>query len=68
MAERGRIKKILWDHERGGYFGFIERPTGDDVWFSGSVVRGLSLVPNDQVEFILAKNTARLRAAQVWRV
>ncbi|WP_298107425.1 hypothetical protein [Bradyrhizobium sp.] len=65
---RGRIKIIRWDHEHGNYYGFIERPPEGDVWFSASVVRGMSPVPGDEVAFVLAKNTPRVRASELWRV
>lgn len=72
MADRevlhGRIKVIRWDEKSDNYYGFIERRPDPDVWFAASVVRGLSPVPGDTVAFVLAKNTPRVRASEVWRV
>jgi cold shock CspA family protein len=67
MAERGCVKKVLWDEERGGYFGFIERRAGDDVWFASVAVKGMSPAPGDSVEFVLA-DSERPRAKEIWRV
>ena len=68
MAERGRVKLVKWDEERGGYFGFIEcQRVPEDVWFNSNAVTGMSPAPGDTVAFILS-DSERPRAREVWRV
>jgi cold shock CspA family protein len=52
--ERGRVK--WFDAEKG--YGFLVRPTGEDLFVHHSEVRGdpSSLAPNDEVEYEVGRN------------
>ena len=52
--ERGRVK--WFDPEKG--YGFLVRPTGEDLFVHHSEVRGdpSSLAPNDEVEYEVGRN------------
>jgi cold shock CspA family protein len=52
--ERGRVK--WFDAEKG--YGFLVRPTGEDLFVHHSEVRGdpSSLTPNDEVEYEVGRN------------
>ncbi len=52
--ERGRVK--WFDAEKG--YGFLVRPTGDDLFVHHSEVQGdvSSLTPNEEVEYVVGRN------------
>ncbi|MCA1687135.1 MAG: cold shock domain-containing protein [Actinobacteria bacterium] len=52
--ERGRVK--WFDAEKG--YGFLVRPTGEDLFVHHSEIRGdpASLAPNDEVEYEVGRN------------
>jgi len=62
-VEKGRVK--WFDAEKG--YGFLARPTGEDLFVHRSEVRGdaASLAPNDEVEYEVGKNDRGLLAVGV---
>jgi cold shock CspA family protein len=63
-VERGRVK--WFDTEKG--YGFLARPTGEDLFVHRSEVRGdaaSSLAPNDEVEYEVGENDRGLLAVGV---
>jgi cold shock CspA family protein len=63
--ERGRVK--WFDAEKG--YGFVVRPTGEDLFVHHSEVRGdpSSLTPNDEVEYEIGEGKRGLVALAVGR-
>jgi cold shock CspA family protein len=61
--ERGRVK--WFDAEKG--YGFLVRPTGEDLFVHHSEVRGdpSSLAPNDEVEYEVGRNDRGPNARRV---
>jgi cold shock CspA family protein len=61
--ERGRVK--WFDAEKG--YGFLVRPTGEDLFVHHSEVRGdpASLAPNDEVEYEVGRNDRGPNARRV---
>ena len=61
--ERGRVK--WFDAEKG--YGFLVRPTGEDLFVHHSEVRGdpSSLTPNDEVEYEVGRNDRGPNARRV---
>jgi len=61
--ERGRVK--WFDAEKG--YGFLVRPTGEDLFVHHSEVRGdpVSLAPNDEVEYEVGRNDRGPNARRV---
>ena len=61
--ERGRVK--WFDAEKG--YGFLVRPTGDDLFVHHSEVQGdsSSLAPNDEVEYEVGRNDRGPNARRV---
>jgi cold shock CspA family protein len=61
--ERGRVK--WFDAEKG--YGFLVRPTGEDLFVHHSEVRGdpTSLAPNDEVEYEVGRNDRGPNARRV---
>jgi CspA family cold shock protein len=63
---RGTVK---WFNDSKGY-GFIQRPTGDDVFVHFSAITGegfRTLAEGDQVEFELRETEKGLQASEVTR-
>lgn len=62
-VEKGRVK--WFDAEKG--YGFLARPTGEDLFVHRSEVRGdvASLGPNDEVEYEVGENDRGLLAVGV---
>jgi CspA family cold shock protein len=61
--------KVKWFNEAKGY-GFIQRPDGDDVFVHFSAIVGdgyRTLNEGDKVEFEIAEQDGRLKAANVLR-
>jgi cold shock CspA family protein len=61
--ERGRVK--WFDAEKG--YGFLVRPTGEDLFVHHSEIRGdpSSLAPNDEVEYEVGRNDRGPNARRV---
>ena len=60
---------VKWFNEAKGY-GFIQRPDGDDVFVHFSAIVGdgyRTLNEGDKVEFEIAEQDGRLKAANVLR-
>jgi cold shock CspA family protein len=63
LRERGRVK--WFDAEKG--YGFLVRPTGEDLFVHHSEVRGdpSALAPNDEVEYEVGRNDRGPNARRV---
>ena len=61
--ERGRVK--WFDPEKG--YGFLVRPTGEDLFVHHSEIRGdpSALTPNDEVEYEVGRNDRGLNARRL---